>query len=86
MHTVLVAVIGLGVLGLCLLVGHTLGGVTGMTRAALAFLPLWLLGAGINLLIGVRSAGYSVADELPVFLVVFAVPSLAAAALWWRLH
>jgi hypothetical protein len=33
--------------------------------------------------IGVSKAGYSVAEEAPVFLVVFAVPAAIAAALAW---
>jgi hypothetical protein len=34
--------------------------------------------------LGVSRAGYSVAEEAPVFLVVFAVPAAVAAVLWWR--
>ena len=34
--------------------------------------------------IGVSRAGYSVADEAPVFLVVFGVPAAVAALLAWR--
>jgi hypothetical protein len=34
--------------------------------------------------VGVAKAGYSVADEAPIFLVVFAVPvALALLVLWW---
>jgi hypothetical protein len=44
---------------------------------------LWVIGAGINMWLGVTKAGYSVVEELPFFLLVYAVPS--AAALWiWR--
>jgi hypothetical protein len=32
----------------------------------------------------VSQAGDSVAEEAPVFLVVFGVPAAAAAVLWWR--
>jgi len=52
----------------------------------LVFLPLWLMGAGINLYLGVKQAGYSVADELPIFLVVFAVPAVVALLVWWKLR
>lgn len=86
MHTLMVICLGLLLLGACLLSGHLLGGASGMARAAMVFLPVWLLGAAVNLLIGVRSADYGIAEELPVFVVVFAVPALAAAGLWWRLH
>jgi len=34
--------------------------------------------------IGVRRAGYTVAEETPVFLVVFSVPALLALFLRWR--
>jgi hypothetical protein len=47
-------------------------------RAALWFLPGWLLVAAINMWIGVSRAGYSVAAEAPIFLVVFAVPAAVA--------
>jgi hypothetical protein len=33
---------------------------------------------------GKERAGYSVADEAPIFLVVFAVPAAAAGLVWWR--
>src|ERR1017187_343805 len=54
-----------------------------IATAALAFLPIWLIGAGINLRMGVCKAGYSIKDEAPIFLIVFAVPAAAASA-WCR--
>jgi len=33
--------------------------------------------------IGVKQAGYSVAEEIPMFLLVFAVPAVAALIVWW---
>ena len=86
MHTLKIIALGLAFLALCLFVGRVVGVSKGMSTAALVFIPLWLLGAGVNLYIGVKSAGYYVADELPVFLVVFAVPALAALGMWWKLH
>lgn len=83
MHTLLVMGAGCALLALCLLVGRSRGA---MARAALAFIPLWLLGAGFNMAVGVLSAGYSVAEELPIFAMVFAVPALLAGFLWWRLR
>jgi hypothetical protein len=56
-----------------------------MATAALAFLPIWLAGASINLWIGVGKAGYSIRDEAPIFLIVLAVPVAVALILWWRL-
>lgn len=86
MHTVIVVVLGLVVLGACLLAGYALGAVAGVSRATLIFLPLWFVGAAINLLLGVRSAGYPLADETPIFLLVFAVPAAVAVLIWWRLQ
>jgi hypothetical protein len=34
--------------------------------------------------IGVSRAGYSVAEEFPVFLVIFALPAALAAYVWWK--
>ena len=45
---------------------------------------IWLIAAGVSLWVGVARAGYPVADEVPYFLVVFAVPAAAAGLLWWR--
>jgi hypothetical protein len=86
MHTVIVIVIGFALLGACALVGRMLGGSAGMARAALVFLPLWFIGAGINLYLGVKTAGYTVAEEAPIFALVFAVPAAVAAFVWWRLR
>lgn len=64
--------------------GFLLGGASGIASAALLFLPLWLIGAGINMYLGVARAGYSVADEAPIFLVVFAIPAAIALLVCWR--
>jgi hypothetical protein len=36
--------------------------------------------------VGVKRAGYSVADEAPIFLLVFAIPAAVALFVWWRMH
>ena len=87
MHTLKVIFTGLALLGVFLLVGRWAtpsSPATGLTRGALWFLPLWLVGTAINMWIGVKKAGYSVQDEAPVCLVVFAVPALLALLIWWR--
>ena len=86
MHTAIVIGIGLVVLAASLVVGRALGGAEALPTAALVFLPIWLLGAAVNMAIGVKRAGYTVAEEAPVFLVVFAVPALLALFLRWRLQ
>ena len=85
-HTIKVIAAGFGLLGLCLLIGAWLGSPTsaGLATAAKVFIPLWLVGAAINMWLGVTKAGYSVAEEVPFFLLVFAVPAAVAVLLAWR--
>ena len=47
-------------------------------------LTLWLAATGSNMWIGVAKAGYSVAEELPILLLLFAVPAAAAVLVRWR--
>ena len=76
MHTVKVVTAGLLLLALFVLCGYFFGnGSAGAAKAALWFVFVWLLLAVGNMLVGVVSAGYGVLDELPIFLIVFAVPS-----------
>ena len=86
MHTVIVIAAGFALLGACLFAGHLLSGAAGLAAGALVFVPLWLLGAGINLYVGVKSAGYTVREEFPIFLVVFAIPAAVALLAWWKLR
>lgn len=86
MHTIIVLGVGFALFGLLALAGYALGGTSGVATAALVFLPLWFIGAGINMYVGVTRAGYSVADETPIFLVVFAIPAAAALLTWWRMR
>jgi hypothetical protein len=86
MHTAIVVGIGFVILGVSVSLGHALGGAPGAARFALYFLPVWLLASGANMLIGIKSAGYSAAEEFPVLLIVFAIPAAAAGLAWWRLH
>jgi hypothetical protein len=52
--------------------------------ATIGFVVIWLVIAGANMWIGVSRAGYSVSEELPIFLLIFAVPAVAAMLLKWR--
>lgn len=83
MHTLIVIAIGFILLALCTFSGRAIGGASGIATGAILFLPLWLIGAGINLIMGVK-AGYSFKDETPIFLLIFVIPSAAALILWWR--
>ena len=87
MHTVRVIAGGFVLLALCLVAGRLMGGSgqsTLVARSALVFVPVWLVGAGINMWVGVSKAGYSVKDEIPFFLIVFLIPAAVALIVWWR--
>jgi hypothetical protein len=81
-HTLYVVMLGFLLLAVFLLAGHALGH---GRQAALYFLPAWFVGAAINLWFGVSRAGYSVRDEAPIFLLIFAIPSALALLTWWKL-
>jgi hypothetical protein len=34
--------------------------------------------------VGVNRAGYSVTEELPIFLLIFAIPAGVASFVWWK--
>jgi hypothetical protein len=86
MHTALVIGAGFVLLGICLGVGRLIGGPgpAPLATAARSFVPVWFVAALINLWVGVSQAGYTVAEELPVLAVVFAVPAAVALFLWRR--
>ena len=85
MHTVKVVSTAFGLLAMCVLIGGIADGRRGRRQGAVAFLPIWLAGTGLNLYSGVKDAGYSVSEELPIAAGVFAGPVLTALALRARL-
>jgi hypothetical protein len=48
-------------------------------------LSAWLGVTGTNMWVGVSKAGYSAGEELPILLLLFAIPAAAAALARWRL-
>ena len=86
MHVILVIAGGAGLLGIFLLFGYLWGGSpTGLPIAAKAFVPVWALVAIANLWVGVTRAGYTVREELPILLLVAAVPIALAALVAWQM-
>jgi hypothetical protein len=85
MRTVILIVAGFVGLGVFALVAWRMGGnVQAIPGAAKVFIPVWLLAALANMWMGVARAGYSVAEEFPIFLVIFSIPAAASGFLWWR--
>ena len=85
MRTAVTLVGGLGLLGVFALAGWRLGGgAPSMVTAAKIFILVWLAATLFNMWLGVARAGYSVAEELPIFLILFIIPAAAAGFLWWK--
>ena len=86
MRTVLFLVAGFLLLGAALLLGRLFSthypGATFV--ATVAYVALWLIIAGLNMWVGVAKAGYSVTEELPIFLLIFGVPAAVAILLKWK--
>ena len=86
MRTVLFLVAGFLLLGAALLLGKLFSAhYPGATFVAtIAYVALWLIIAGANMWVGVARAGYSVTEELPIFLLIFGLPAALAILLKWR--
>ena len=86
MHMATVILAGLLLLAVFALFGRLWGhDAAGVAQAAQWFIPVWAGVALVNLWIGVTKAGYTVAQELPILLVVFLVPTVVAALLTWQM-
>jgi hypothetical protein len=85
MRTFLLIVVGLAMLGGGLLVVRWFGtGPTPFADVGELFIPIWFCVSALNLWIGVKQAGYSIDEELPIFLLIFTIPAGMAALLGWR--
>ncbi|SFS13082.1 hypothetical protein SAMN05216570_2784 [Dyella sp. OK004] len=85
MHTLMVVSGGLLLLVTFLWFGSLWGNdAAALALAAKVFVPVWLVVSLVNLWVGVSHAGYSVRDELPVLLIVFAIPAAVAAVAAWH--
>jgi len=86
MRTPLFLLVGFLLLAACILLGRLFSSnYPGATSAATwIFVLLWLLISTANLWVGVAKAGYTLTEELPIFLLIFGVPTIAALVLKWR--
>jgi hypothetical protein len=85
MRSAIIIVGGVLLFGIFVLVARFVGGTQTIVVAAKIFIPVWLVAALINMWLGVARAGYSVAEELPIFLLIFGIPAVVAAFTWWKL-
>src|SRR5258708_551628 len=81
MRTAIIIAAGLVIAAVFLLAGRFFGR---GRESMLIFIALWLIAAAVNMWFGVAKAGYSFIEELPIFLVIFALPAAAAGYIWWR--
>jgi hypothetical protein len=78
MHMVMLLLGGAVLLAAVSLVAWRMGGWPAVGKAMPLFLAVWLCAMLVNFYIGVVHAGYSVALEAAVFVVVCGVPAAAA--------
>lgn len=80
------SVIGGGLLQLAFFVlfgrlwGHD---AAGMALGAKYFIPVWFVIALVNMWVGVTRAGYTLREELPILVIVVAIPTAVAMAIGW---
>jgi hypothetical protein len=85
-RTAIIIGAGLILLAIFVLIGRFAGSpvASAMAKGALYFLPVWFIAAAVNMWMGVAKAGYSVAEEAPIFILIFAVPAAVALLIWWH--
>ena len=86
MRTVFVLVSGLLMFGGLffysrLFVQHFPGAVA---MATYTFVALWLAATAFNMWVGISHAGYSLREELPIMLLLFALPAAVALFVRWK--
>lgn len=86
MHMMLVILGGIALFGVFFLFGWLWGeDSASVAVAAKAFIPLWLAMALVNMSVGVTKAGYTVMQELPIFVIVVTIPAAIAAIAVWQI-
>lgn len=85
MHMAMVIFAGVLLLAVFCLFGRLWGhDAAGVALAAKYFVPVWAIVAMTNMWVGVTKAGYTVMQEAPILLLVFAIPAALAAFVIWQ--
>jgi hypothetical protein len=86
MRTALIILGGFVLGGVCLGIARVSAGASAssMNLTSAIFVVVWLAVAGVNMWMGVTKAGYSFREELPIFLVIFLVPTIVAVIVKWK--
>jgi hypothetical protein len=85
MRTALFILTGLLLMAACFAAARFLVSANAARVAMIIFIVVWLAVAAGNMWMGVSRAGYSVSEEFPIFLVIFAIPVIAAFLVKWKL-
>jgi hypothetical protein len=86
LRTALIMVGGFVLWGMCLGIARVAASPSSSATwaATSMFVLLWFGAAALNMWMGVAKAGYSFREELPIFLLIFLVPSLVAVVVKWK--
>ncbi|MEO8003015.1 MAG: hypothetical protein ABI644_14150 [Arenimonas sp.] len=86
MRTAIFILVGFALLALLLAIAKKFkpGIAAAAAIAVPCFVVLWGIVAAANMWIGVSQAGYAVMEELPIFLVIFLLPTAAALLIKWN--
>lgn len=78
-RTAVIIIAGLALFAVFLAAGYFWKAV-GLRRAMEDFVLVWFAVAAFNMAVGVLEAGYGFGEELPIFLMIFAIPAAPAIA------
>jgi len=86
MRTLIILICGLALWGGCLGAARLFGDTSPskMGLATYVFIALWFLISAGNMWVGVAQAGYSVKEELPIFVLIFSLPVAVALFVQWK--
>lgn len=86
MRTLIIIFGGFVLWGASLGIARLLGGRSASSTwtSTIVFAIIWFVLAAANLWVGVTQAGYSFIEELPVFLLIFALPVAVAVFVKWK--
>ncbi len=86
MRTALFILAGLMLMAACFAGARFVASASAAQVAMITFVVIWLAVAAGNMWVGVSRAGYSVSEEFPIFLIIFAIPVIAAVLVRWKLR
>lgn len=87
MRTAIIIAVGFVLWTACLGVAKLLASssTSSMITATVAFVVIWFVAAAANMGMGVSQVRYSFREALPIFLLIFLLPSAVAIFVKWKL-